>query len=108
MPGFFGFSDFNSDGHLAVVGGVGVNGGGGTGVFRQVAAGLYPGTLTYTPQLVGTSSQPQTANLYNAQNSTPLVLTSIKIGGADPNDFSQTNNCPNSIPVGLAIRGRLR
>jgi hypothetical protein len=88
---FLGLSDFNSDGHLAVLG--------GAGVFRQVPAGLYPGTLTYNPQLVGTSSQPQTANLYNA-GSTPLNLTSIKIGGIDPNDFTQTNNCPTSVPVG--------
>jgi hypothetical protein len=60
---------------------------------------LYPGTLTYNPQLVGTSSQPQTANLYNA-GSIPLNLTSIKTGGTDPNDFTQTNNCPTSVPVG--------
>jgi hypothetical protein len=86
---FLGLSDFNSDGHLAVVG--------GGGVFRQVGAGLYP-PLIYNPQLVGTSSQPQTANLYNA-GSTPLNLTSIKIGGTDPNDFTQTNNCPTSVPV---------
>jgi hypothetical protein len=93
--GFFGLSDFNSDGHLAVVGGAN----GGISEFRQVWAGLYPGTLTYGQQLVGTSSQPQTANLYNA-GSTPLNLTSIKIGGTDPNDFTQTNNCPSSVPVG--------
>jgi hypothetical protein len=91
-PGsFFGLSDFNSDGHLAVVG--------SASEFRQVPAGLYPGTLTYGQQVVGTSSQPQTANLYNA-GSTPLNLTSIKIGGTDPNDFTQTNNCPTSVPVG--------
>jgi hypothetical protein len=88
---FLGLSDFNSDGHLAVVG--------SAGVFRQVGAGLYPGTLTYSQQLVGTSSQPQTANFYNA-GSTPLNLTSIKIGGTDPNDFTQTNNCPTSVPAG--------
>jgi hypothetical protein len=93
LAGFLGLSDFNSDGHLAVVGSSS-----GGGVFRQVGAGLYPGTLIYNPQLVGTSSQPQTANLYNA-GSTPLNLTSIKIGGTDPNDFTQTNNCPSSVPV---------
>jgi hypothetical protein len=60
---------------------------------------LYPGTLTYGQQVVGTSSSPQTANLYNA-GSTPLNLTSIQIGGTNPNDFSQTNNCPTSVPVG--------
>jgi FG-GAP-like repeat len=100
---FFGLSDFNADGHLALVGGLVFSSGVGTGVFRQVSAGLYPGTLTYGPQVVGTSSQPQTANLYNA-GSTPLNLTSIKIGGNDPNDFTQTNNCPTSIPVGGACQ----
>jgi hypothetical protein len=93
--GFLGLSDFNSDGHLAVVGFAN----GGISEFRQVPAGLYPGTLTYGQQVVGTSSQPQTANLYNA-GSTPLNLTSIQIGGTDSNDFTQTNNCPTSVPVG--------
>jgi hypothetical protein len=93
--GFLDLSDFNSDGHLALVGSRVT----GMSVYRQVPAGLYPGMLTYGPQVVGTSSQPQTANLYNA-GSTPLNLTSIKIGGTNPNDFTQTNNCPTSIPVG--------
>jgi hypothetical protein len=96
LGSFFGLSDFNSDGHLAVVGSVPS---GGISGFVQVPAGLYPGTLTYGQQVVGTSSSPQTANLYNA-GSTPLSLTSIQIGGTDPNDFSQTNNCPTSVPVG--------
>jgi hypothetical protein len=90
-----GLSDFNSDGHLALVG----TDLSGVAVFRQVPAGLYPGVLIYRPQVVGTSSQPQTANLYNA-GSTPLDLTSIKIGGTDSNDFTQTNDCPTSVPVG--------
>jgi hypothetical protein len=96
LGSFFGLSDFNSDGHLAVVGSVP---NGGISGFVQVPAGLYPGTLTYGQQLVGTSSSPQTANLYNA-GAAPLNLTSIQIGGTDPNDFSQTNNCPTSVPVG--------
>jgi hypothetical protein len=86
-----GVSDFNHDGHLDVVD--------GGAVMWQVSAGLYPSPLNYAPQNVGTSSPPQTANLYNA-GSTPLNLTSIHIGGTDPKDYSQTNNCPNSIPVG--------
>jgi len=96
LGSFFGLSDFNSDGHLAVVGSAP---NGGISGFVQVPAGLYPGTLTYGQQLVGTSSSPQTANLYNAGGA-PLNLTSIQIGGTDPNDFSQTNNCPTSVPVG--------
>jgi hypothetical protein len=102
LGSFLGLSDFNSDGHLAVVGSFP---GGGISEFRQVPAGLYPGALAYGPQLVGTSSQPQIANLYNA-GSTPLNLTSIKIGGTDPNDFTQTNNCPTSVPVGGAAKSR--
>jgi hypothetical protein len=91
-PGAFGgVADFNEDGHLGLAG--------SSGVFRQVSAGLYPAALNYNPQTVGTSSPPQTANLYNA-GSTPLNLTSIHIGGADTKDFTQTNNCPSSIPVG--------
>ena len=96
LGSFFGLSDFNSDGHLAVVGSGQY---GGISAFVQVPAGLYPGTLTYGQQVVGTSSSPQTANLYNAGGA-PLTLKSIQIGGTDPNDFSQTNNCPTSVPVG--------
>jgi hypothetical protein len=93
--GGISLTDLNHDGHLDLVG--------GGGVFWQISAGLYPFDLNYGQQTVGTSSPPQTVNLYNA-GSTPLNLTGIKIGGADPKDFSQTNNCPSSIPVGGACK----
>jgi hypothetical protein len=99
FPSFYGWSGFDPDGRLAFLGNIPEYDGSGITFFRQVAAGLYPGILTYSAQLVGTTSPPQTANFYNA-GASPLDLTGIQITGSDPNDFSQTNNCPNSIPVG--------
>jgi len=92
---FGGLADFNHDGHLDLVG--------SGNVFWQVSAGLDPSELSYSQQIVGTSSPPQTVNLYNA-GSTPLNLTSIHIGGTNSTDFTQTNNCPSSIPVGSACK----
>lgn len=95
----YGFDDyqgmavasFKPDGHLGLVGS-------GT-VFWQVAAGFYPPLLDFGDQNVGTQSAPQTATLVNA-GSTPLPVTQIGIGGTNATDFSQTNNCPASVPVG--------
>jgi hypothetical protein len=48
---------------------------------------------------VGTTSAPQTATLSNA-NGQKLTGIQIGIGGTNANEFSQTNNCPSSLPAG--------
>ena len=56
---------------------------------------LKPSSLRYAVQLVGTKSRPQTATLTNTGNQ--LVKISSIMATAQ---FSQTNNCPSSLPVG--------
>lgn len=45
-------------------------------------------------QQVGTSSAPKQASLINISPSTSLTITGVTMTGANPGDFSQTNNCP--------------
>jgi hypothetical protein len=54
-----------------------------------------PGSLTFPPQTVGTTSAPQTVTLTNT-GTEPLSITSIMITGVNSADFAQNNNCPNS------------
>ena len=62
----------------------------GTGTGAQV--NLAPSSLTFSPQLVGTSSSPQGVTLSNP-GSVALTISSIAISG----DFSQTNTCGSSL-----------
>jgi len=54
--------------------------------------------LTFANQEVGTSSPPQIVTLTNRGNA-PLVISAIAIAGTNPDDFSQTNNCPIETPI---------
>jgi hypothetical protein len=65
----------------------------GTGTGAQV--NLAPSSLTFSPQLVGTSSSPQNLTLSNTGTAT-LKITSIAVTG----DFSQTNTCGSSVAAG--------
>jgi sugar lactone lactonase YvrE len=64
----------------------------------SLAAALRPVALSFTAT-TGTPSAAQTATLSNTGN-VPLAITSITIAGADPGDFSQTNNCGSSLVAG--------
>ena len=55
-----------------------------------------PTSLTYALQVLGTTSAAQTVTLSNGTTSA-ITISSIAIGGADPGDFSQTNNCGASL-----------
>jgi hypothetical protein len=61
-------------------------------------ATLTPASLTFTAA-AGATSAAQTATLSNTGNAS-LAISGITITGADPNDFSQTNNCGNSLAAG--------
>ena len=65
----------------------------GTGVASSTVA-LKPSNLTYATQLVGTTSSPKTATLTNTGGQTVNISA---ISATEP--FSQTNNCPSSLPV---------
>jgi len=68
-------------------------------VVRQTDLSLLPSTMQFANQQVGTSSPPQTATLANVERN-KVVVTKILINGANAQDYSQTNNCPASLPVG--------
>jgi hypothetical protein len=55
--------------------------------------------VTFLNQKVGTSSTPIPVTLSN-QGTLTLNISRIVIGGMNPGDFSQTNNCGSSVPGG--------
>jgi len=57
-----------------------------------------PGPLTFANQAIGTTSQPQMLTLTNS-GTAPLPLDSISLA-AGTADFSQTNECPQSLAAG--------
>lgn len=59
------------------------------------SASLTPASLTFPGVLVGSSSPSQLVTLANGGNA-DLTISSIQISG----DFSQTNNCPPTLPAG--------
>jgi hypothetical protein len=86
-----GLGGFDLDGHLDLVG--------SGGLFWHTPAGLTPPSLGFGQQVVGTSSPPQPATLVNA-SAGPLSVTQVRVTGANSQNFSQTNNCPSSLPPG--------
>jgi FG-GAP-like repeat/Cep192 domain 4/HYDIN/CFA65/VesB-like, Ig-like domain len=91
--------DFNGDGQLdlAVTSGQSSS----VSVLLQFqtgpAATLFPSSLTFGPQLVGTKSTPQSVTLTNTGGAT-LDINSIAASG----NFRQTNNCGSSLAVGAS------
>jgi trimeric autotransporter adhesin len=67
----------------------------GTGVSPVV---LSPTGLSFTLQIIGNSSQPQSITLTNNQN-VALNFTSIVIGGLNATSFNQSNTCGSSVPA---------
>jgi len=66
----------------------------GTGTDQTYTVTLTPSTLTFSTQLVGTTSQPQDATLTNTGNQ-PITISSIAASAP----FGQTNNCPSTLAV---------
>jgi hypothetical protein len=82
--------DFNGDGKLDIVGKV---------LYLQVPLNLSPSSLDFGNQKVGTKTSPQTVTAIN-DGSAALTIANVGFSGNDPQDFSQTNDCGSSIPVG--------
>ncbi|HXM44018.1 MAG TPA: FG-GAP-like repeat-containing protein [Bryobacteraceae bacterium] len=61
--------------------------------------GASPLSLRYAAQTVGASSKSQTVILTNNQ-STPLAISSVTVGGADPGDFPYKSACNATLPAG--------
>jgi FG-GAP-like repeat/Abnormal spindle-like microcephaly-assoc'd, ASPM-SPD-2-Hydin len=55
-------------------------------------ASFSPGSVTFPPQTVGTSSNPTPVTLTNPGTAT-LMVKSVTFNGADAGEFMQTNNC---------------
>jgi hypothetical protein len=87
-------ADFFRNGRL----GLAFGGLGSANVFRQTDLGLFPSLMYFANQQVGSSSPPQTATLTNVEQ-TSAAIKEILINGANSQDYSQTNNCPASLPV---------
>ena len=70
----------------------------GTGVSAGSVT-LSPTTMNFGKVNVGTTSAVKIATLTNSGTNT-VTLSSIAITGANPADFSQTNNCGSTLAVG--------
>jgi hypothetical protein len=60
---------------------------------------LSPSILSFSDQIVGTTSASQTVLLTNNQ-STALSITGIAFSGTNASDFAETDNCVGSVVVG--------
>ena len=68
----------------------------GAGVAAAPAVTLAPASLTFSSQIVGTSSTPQIVTLSNT-GTAALSITGITITGTNAGDYSQTNTCGASV-----------
>jgi hypothetical protein len=66
-------------------------------VVRGAIVSLSPASLNFGNQTVDVGSTPQIVTLENPGN-VNLTIASIQINGTNRGDFSQTNNCPSSLP----------
>jgi len=62
---------------------------------------LSPSSLKFATQKVGTTSPAQQVQLTNT-GTAPLNITKWTLHGLDPNDFSESNNCPSSLGGGAS------
>jgi Beta-propeller repeat/Abnormal spindle-like microcephaly-assoc'd, ASPM-SPD-2-Hydin len=63
---------------------------------------LAPASVTFNLlRTVGTTSPPQTVKLTNVGGG-QLNINAITVTGADPADFTQTNNCPATVASGVS------
>lgn len=65
--------------------------------------------ITFAPQAIGTQSASQSVTLTNT-GPAALRITAVGLTGANPGDFSQTNNCPigGSLGAGGSCRANVR
>ncbi|MGA3026770.1 MAG: choice-of-anchor D domain-containing protein [Bryobacteraceae bacterium] len=71
----------------------------GTAVGVPVA-GVSTSSILFGNQNLGTTSALQPVTLNNTTGTGPLTISSISIGGANPGDFGETNNCGTSVAIG--------
>jgi hypothetical protein len=59
----------------------------------------YPHRVSFAAEAIGAKSASAAITVVNAGNA-PLSIAAIGVTGPDSSDFSQTNNCGSSLPVG--------
>jgi len=101
-PAAMAAADFNSDGRLDLVlaspGSTTSNS--SLNVLLQAGvASLSPPSLMFPSENFAVSAPPQSITLSNL-GSAALAFSGVSVTGADPNDFSATNNCGPSLPIG--------
>ncbi len=69
-----------------------------TGIGIAPVVSLSPSSLTFATQLIKTSSKAKSVTLTNT-GSASLSITSIAITGANPADFTETNNCGTTLAI---------
>jgi hypothetical protein len=69
----------------------------GTGL---TSVSVSPKSLTFTSQLLGTTSSPKIVTVTNSGNT--LAIQSISISGTNAADFAATNNCGSSLKSGAS------
>jgi hypothetical protein len=79
--------------------GCGGGGGGGTGTAPSPSATISPSNLSFNSENQGVNSSKQNVLLTNSGNAA-LSITGISVGGSNPGDFSQSNNCGSRLVAG--------
>jgi hypothetical protein len=77
-------------------------GGGGAGNSPPAPApvvNLSPTSLAFGQESMGSTSAKQTVTVSNTGNAS-LSISSISLGGTNPGDYAQTNNCSSSVAAG--------
>jgi hypothetical protein len=73
----------------------------GAGINPGAAVTFSPSGLTFGSVIIGTTTTPQTITL-TSSGTVPLSIGSIALGGVNPGDFTENDNCPIS-PNTLAV-----
>jgi hypothetical protein len=98
-PAGLAIADFNGDGSPDVaVANLSFSGNMVTVLLSEPAIAVFPSSLTFPPQIVGTTSNPKSTTISNP-GTTLLRFSSITVTGADAADFLATTGCGKSLAV---------
>lgn len=75
-----------------------------SGSGTQAAMSLAPSSYSFAGQLSGTASTPEAFTATNT-GSGNLLISKIGFSGANPGDFTETDNCAGIVPVNIPPQG---
>jgi hypothetical protein len=73
----------------------------GTGITATRIASLSANSLTFTNQMVGSTSTAQGITFGNTGNEA-LIISNLAVGGTNATDFAETDNCGGSVAAGAS------